>query len=241
MAFQVIQGDCLEVMPTLGRAFDLCLTDPPYGIGKDGQRESTGRHGGRKAYEFGDWDAERPPRQAFDFMFILAREQVIWGGNYFADMLPATGKWLVWDKGQRINQSDGELAWTSREGALRIYTLNRVALMQDGAVHPTQKPVELMRWCLNLFPNAKTIIDPYCGAGSIGVACVIEGRDYVGIERDPHFCEVARARMLRASGIACDIPQAQKAFKPTPLFDTQALNETDLQTTTEAAKMLLSA
>jgi DNA modification methylase len=222
MSWNVIQGDCLEVMPSLGRRFDLCLTDPPYGIGKDGQLQSTGTHGGRKGYEFDGWDMERPSREAFDLMRRLSREQVIWGGNYFADLLPATGKWLVWDKGQRINQSDGEVAWTSRDGALRIYTLNRVALMQDGAVHPTQKPVELIRWCLSLFPDAQTVIDPYCGAGSVGVACAIEGRDYLGIEQSSYYCDVARARIKRAQGIGVDIPKRERVYAPTPLFEAVA-------------------
>ena len=94
-------------------------------------------------------------------LLAAAPQAVIWGGNYFADLLPATGKWLVWDKGQRINQSDGELAWTSRGGALRIKTLNRVELMTDGAEHPTQKPVRLIKWCIEQLEDEPAILlDP---------------------------------------------------------------------------------
>lgn len=100
----IYNADCREVLPSLAK-FDLVLTDPPYGINKDGQRPSTGTHGGRKAYEFGGWDSERPQKEAFDLLRATSRNQIIWGGNYFADLLPATAGWLVWDKGQRINQT----------------------------------------------------------------------------------------------------------------------------------------
>lgn len=116
-------GDCRDILPTLGPV-DAVVTDPPYGISKDGQKRSTGGNGGRKAYDFLGWDGERPDAALLDALARLAPICVMWGGNYFADVLPPTGKWLVWDKGQRINQSDGELAWTSLPGALRIFTLN---------------------------------------------------------------------------------------------------------------------
>lgn len=187
-------GDCRDILPTLGRV-DAVVTDPPYGIGKDGQIKTTGGNGGRKAYEFLGWDSVRPPPEVFDLIKSAANQHIIWGGNYFADLLPATGKWLVWDKGQRINQSDGELAWTSFDGALRIYTLNRVALMTDGAEHPTQKPVALMQWCLSFLPDAQTILDPFMGSGTTGVACVNLGRKFIGIEREPKYFDIACKRI----------------------------------------------
>jgi DNA modification methylase len=187
-------GDCREILPTLGR-FDLLLTDPPYGIDRDGQRATTGGHGGRKAYAFRDWDAVRPSQEAFDIMLASSDAHIIWGGNYFADLLPASMRWLVWDKGQRIAQADGELAWTSMQQALRIYTLNRVAIMQDGAVHPTQKPLALMFWCLSLVPDAKTVIDPYAGSGTTLAAAKQTGRRSVGIERDEAYCEIIADRV----------------------------------------------
>jgi DNA modification methylase len=190
-------GDCREIVPTLGM-FDLLLTDPPYGIGKDGQSQSTGGHGGRKAYDFLGWDGMRPERSLFDMLTAKTGAQIIWGGNYFADMLPAHGKWLVWDKGQRINQSDGELAYTSMDGALRIYTLNRVALMQDGAQHPTQKPLALMKWCIGLADKTmpvQTILDPFAGSGTTGRAAKDLGRKCVLIEREERYAEIAANRM----------------------------------------------
>jgi hypothetical protein len=194
---RLLLGDMARILPTLGY-FDLCLTDPPYGIGRDGQTKSTGGHGGRKAYEHKGWDTERPLPSAFEAIFSRSREQVIWGGNYFADMLPARGKWLVWDKGQRINQSDGELAYTSLDGALRIMTMNRVAIMKDGAEHPTQKPVELMAWCLDQMPDAKLVVDPFMGSGSSLVACIKRGRMATGIEQDPEYFEIAVRRVRDA-------------------------------------------
>lgn len=192
------EGDMLTILPTLGE-FDACVTDPPYGISKDGQKETTGGHGGRKGYEFLGWDGERPSGLAFDLMRDQCRHLIIWGGNYFADLLPATGKWLVWDKGQRINQSDGELAYTSMQGALRVFTINRVALMLDGAEHPTQKPVELMRWCIDQLPaDVGTILDPFMGSGTTGVAAVKKGKAFYGIEREPKYFEIACRRISDA-------------------------------------------
>jgi DNA modification methylase len=190
-------GDCRDVLPSLEPVSSI-VTDPPYGIGRDGQKRTTGGNGGRKAYDFKGWDAERPEREIFDALLNLSDDIIIWGGNYFADILPATGKWLVWDKGQRINQSDGELAWTSHPGALRIKVLNRVELMTDGAEHPTQKPVRLMKWCLAQTRNDGAVLDPFMGSGSTGVAAVTMGRDFIGIERDADHFAVACRRITEA-------------------------------------------
>jgi DNA modification methylase len=189
----IYHGDCREILPTLPRA-DLLLTDPPYGIGRDGQSVSTGGHGGRKGYERGGWDSERPSAEMFALLLGAADRHIIWGGNYFADLLPPTSRWLVWDKGQRINQSDGELAWTSMDGALRIFVLNRAALLRDGAVHPTQKPLALMRWCLSFAPEAVTVVDPFMGSGSSLVAAKDLGKRSIGIEQDERTCERAARR-----------------------------------------------
>lgn len=193
----LLLGDCLEILPEM-EGFDACVTDPPYGIGKDGQKRTTGGNGGRKAYDFKGWDAMRPVAAVFEHIRRCSEHQLIWGGNYFADLLPPTGKWLVWDKGQRINQSDGELAWTSEPGALRIFTQNRVALLVEGAQHPTQKPIEIMQWSLLQLPKARTVIDPFMGSGSTGVACARQGRAFTGIEIDPEFFEIACERIRKA-------------------------------------------
>jgi DNA modification methylase len=208
---QLILGDCREILPTLGK-IDAVVTDPPYGINKDGQKKSKGGHGGRKEYEFLGWDDSRPDKEIFDQLRFISSEQIIWGGNYFADLLPATMRWLVWDKGQRINQSDGELAWTSMNAALRICTMNRVKLLTDGAEHPTQKPVELMKWCLDLIPDANLVLDPFMGSGTTGVACVKLGRRFIGIELEEKYFNIACKRIeeaYRQGDMFRETPQAK--------------------------------
>ena len=193
-AVQIFHGDCREIVPTLGR-FDLLLTDPPYGIGRDGSTRTTSRHGGRKAYDFLGWDSDRPKDWVLQMLLDTADKHIVWGGNYFVGAFAPTMKWLVWDKGQRIAQSDGELAWTSLEGALRIYTLNRVALMQDGAQHPTQKPEELIRWCIQQADPVTTILDPFAGSCTTARAAKDLGRKCVCIEREEKYCEIGARRM----------------------------------------------
>lgn len=191
----IYHGDCREILPTLDVS-DLLLTDPPYGIGRHEMRESTSSHGGRKAYDaLSNWDDAAPDRETFRLMWEKSIEHVVWGANYFAPFLRPCMGWLVWDKGQRIAQSDGELAFTSRDSALRIWEGNRCLLQSDGAEHPTQKPVALMKWCLSLFPDAKTVLDPYCGSGTTLVAAKAMGLTAIGIELHEPYCEIAAKRL----------------------------------------------
>jgi DNA modification methylase len=188
-------GDCREIAPTLERPAAV-ISDPPYGIGRDGEEGDAHR----KAYVFGGWDKCRPDAEWLLWMAQAADAVVLWGGNYFADALPPTAKWLVWDKGQRIVQSDAELAWTSQSGALRVFTIGRHVLHVEGAVHPTQKPVSLMQWCIQQakVPASGTILDPYMGSGSTGVAAVQMRHPFVGIEIDPTYFDIACRRIEQA-------------------------------------------
>lgn len=202
MNYTLHLGDCLEYMKTLpDGSVDAVVTDPPYGIGRDGMRESTSLHGGRKAYDFRGWDVESPSEEVFAEMFRVSKEQVIWGGNYFTRFLPPSMGWLIWDKGQRIAGSDAELAFTSRQRALRSITLNRVEIMLDGAKHPTQKPTKLMRWCLDVIdlPSGATIFDPFMGSGTTGVACMQTGRNFIGCEIDEGYFNIAKRRIEDAN------------------------------------------
>jgi hypothetical protein len=174
------------------------LTDPPYGIGRHGKPKSSSRHGGHKGYEQKGWDVSAPDPRLIARLAAAPGGAIIWGGNYFTAALPPSPGWLVWDKGQRIDQADAELAFSSRPGALRVFTLNRVAIMTDGAVHPTQKPVALMEWCLGFLPTAQTVLDPFMGSGTTGVACVNLGRAFIGIERDPDYFDTAVKRITDA-------------------------------------------
>jgi site-specific DNA-methyltransferase (adenine-specific) len=195
---KIYNADCRKVLPWLER-FDLLLTDPPYGIGRDGSRPSTSKHGGRKAYEFQGWDSETPPDYVLQMCLDSAKEHVVWGANYFPKVFDGSMGWLVWDKGQDICSSDCELAYSSRKAALRRLVLNRVALMKDGTTHPTQKPVALMRWCLSLFEDAKTIVDPFMGSGTTLVAAKLEGREAVGIEMNERYCESDAKRLSQGT------------------------------------------
>lgn len=207
---RLILGDCLEVMPLLGR-FDAVVTDPPYGIGADeaqnaaaeqrkkaGGKTKAGR--GWKEYHSTSWDRERPSKKIFDLIIKSSKDQVIWGGNYFTDYLPPSMRWLIWDKGQRgFSLADCEVAWTSQNNAMRIFDYARGKALQDGRVHPTQKPVALMEWCLGFLPNATTILDPFMGSGTTLVSCHKLGRQGAGIELDPEYFEIACRRVEEAT------------------------------------------
>ena len=196
--FEVRHGDCLEILRTLEpNSIDSVVTDPPYGIGKDGQHKTTGGHGGRKAYDFLGWDASRPPCELLTQLAAASPYVIMWGGNYFADLLPPTGKWLVWDKGQRdFSLADFEMAWSSQWAAARVIDYPRALALQDGKEHPTQKPVEVMRWCLGFVPDAcVSILDPFMGSGTTGVACASLGRNFTGIEVNPAYFEISCRRI----------------------------------------------
>ncbi|TRD03816.1 site-specific DNA-methyltransferase [Mesorhizobium sp. WSM4303] len=191
---RLLLGDMCEVLPALGK-FDLCLTDPPYGIGEDG-----GRFRGRKGQNIrvlpkGNWDQTTPPASAFDAILASSAEQIIWGGNYFSDKLPPSKGWLYWQKLMGGDFADGELAWTSRDRALREFTK---CPKGQGAEHPTQKPLELMLWCLTHAPSAKTVVDPFMGSGTTGVACAKRGLAFTGIERHEPYFDIACERIRKA-------------------------------------------
>ena len=188
-------GDCLEVMPTL-QPVDAVVTDPPYGIGADKKNaQSSIRDNPKWAQK--SWDSARPSIAHFSEILRAAPKSIIWGGNYFADMLPASSGWLSWRKPQAetgFSLADIELAWTGLAIAARQVTLPR----RDGNLHPTQKPVALMEWCLGFLPAAQTILDPFMGSGTTGVACVNLGRKFIGIELDPDYFDIAVRRIEEA-------------------------------------------
>lgn len=201
---RIICADCAEVLPL---ACDAVITDPPYGVGEDhGKGLSPGRGSERqrlakyrREYET-SWDA-RPSPEVMAKVFRTAPLHVIWGGQYFPDVLPISYKWLVWDKGNVMpSYSDAELAWTSATGkTLKIfrYCNNGIRSKEKGRVHPTQKPVALMVWCMDMVkvPEGATVLDPFAGSGSTGVACIRTGRKFIGIEKTEHYFGVARKRL----------------------------------------------
>jgi DNA modification methylase len=198
----IYHGDCREILPSL-RA-DLLLTDPPYGIGCDRaihctkpSRPSTYTSGPK--YLPGDWDRARPDRSVFAMMLGRTDRQIIWGGNYFADMLPASRGWLFWDKRfeNTSNFSHGELAWTSINMRLQKFTLSSKAETAGGRLrtHPTQKPVALMKWCIGVCTATVSVLDPFMGSASTLVAAYRIGLTGVGIEINESYCEIAAKRL----------------------------------------------
>lgn len=187
-------GDCMSILPTLGKV-DAVVTDPPYGIGEHGGACRTRGRPGYAKHENMGWDNARPGIAAFAAILAAADQHVIWGGNYFSDFLPPKMGWLYWRKLMGGDFSDGELAWTSRDGALREFVKCPKGMDKD---HPTQKPVELMRWCLGFFPCAHTILDPFMGSGTTGVACAKLGRKFIGIEICEDYFNIAVKRITDA-------------------------------------------
>jgi len=193
--FQFFNADNMLVMAQYpDKYFELAIVDPPYGIKRDGSVKTTSKHGGRKAHTFKGWDNETPNEQYFNELFRVSKNQIVWGANYFTKYLPKSMGWIFWDKGQRICNSDGELAFTSFEVALRVVEYNRVELLKEGTIHPTQKPVALYEWILYKYakPNDK-IIDTHLGSNSIGIAIDKANQldkknlSFVGIELDPEY------------------------------------------------------
>ena len=192
-------ADCLEVLPTLENVC-VAITDPPYGIGAAQEKP----HNGWKDYGIEKWDEERPKKEIFDAIRACSKNQMFWGGNYFADMLPPSMGWLAWDKGQRnFSLADFEMAWTSYQAAARACSYSRGKALQDGKEHPTQKPVQVMKWCIDLADKrngkpVETILDPFMGSGTTGVAAVEEGRKFIGVEISRKYFAIARRRIERA-------------------------------------------
>ncbi len=190
-------GDCREILPLLPR-FDAVVTDPPYGLGDWNERGANkGRPFADISHETQEWDQALTPADV-DALRKAGKHQILWGANYYLDSLPRTKMFLVWNKGiRRMHFNDAELAWTSgmRE-AVRVFDLSPSGLEKE---HPTQKPLALMRWCLSYLPKAETILDPYMGTGTTGVAAVQMNKRFVGIERERKYFEIACRRIDQAT------------------------------------------
>jgi site-specific DNA-methyltransferase (adenine-specific) len=198
MSIELHNVDCMEYMRGLpDNAFELAIVDPPYGIGKDGQNKGSGKHGGRKAHEWKGWDSRRPSADYWAELQRVSVHRVVWGANYFTEYLPPSMGWVFWDKGQRgLSMSDGELAYTSHNRRLEVVTINRVELLKDGTIHPTQKPVKLYEWLLmNYAKEGDRILDTHLGSGSSAIAAHNCGFDFVGCELDTDYFNAASKRL----------------------------------------------
>lgn len=189
----IYHADCRQVLPFLPR-FDLLLTDPPYGIGAGKMNLGMWR---TSRMQKGDWDKTTPPAWLMDAMMDSADKQIVWGGNYYG--LPPSRQYLVWDKGAGFKGRDFaecEQAWCSWDGNAKVFQRDPLAAGDyRDKVHPTQKPTALMKWCLSLVPDAKTVLDPFMGSGTTLVACKAEGRHAIGIDISEQYCESAAKRL----------------------------------------------
>lgn len=192
-------GDCLDILPTLGKV-DAVVTDPPYGI-----NISTRVNYSEKQV----WDAARPDLIPW---LSVGRYHLFWGGQYFAPTLPMSEGWLTWVKRPVDgNFNDDERSYATTEIAWRDWGKAQFfAQVWDGGMragaaenrtfcHPSQKPIELLEWCIRKVPNdADTILDPFMGSGTTGVACAKLGRKFIGIELEPSYFDIACERIQKA-------------------------------------------
>lgn len=200
-------GDCLEVLPLLPKA-DLVIADPPYGVGENAHRVAS-RTNLAATIDYGDFDWDSEPASAEQIAATMAagKHCIIWGGNYF--QVPPSRGWLVWDKINSGNFADCELAWTNLPTSVRQFRHMWNGMLRDSEkaeprCHPTQKPVALMKWCIQKVKETpKLIVDPYMGSAPVGIACMDMGIQYIGIEK-----------MRRNFDIACErIERAQQQYK----------------------------
>jgi len=227
---EIYLGTCEEVLPTLPRVGGL-ITDPPYGItdkhdsGAKGRRfPGTWKGRGhtksiqRRSYT-DEWDYGKPSKETFELILNAADKVLIFGGNYFSDLLPQSNHWLIWDKDNSLpSHSDCELIWTN----LNLRAVKQVRVPYSGLkgreklrLHPTQKPLKLMNWLVAYLAEADVILDPYCGSGSTGVAAVSYGKGFIGVEAESKYFDIACKRIetaLRKPSLI--IQREQRMIKP---------------------------
>jgi len=208
----LILGGCIEVLPTLGKV-DAVVTDPPYGINF---RWCNASRGGRaRGLSWGatpnnrqpEWQNMHGDEKPFDpTPFLQFHQIILWGGNNY-EGLPAARCWLVWDKRRNTtsdHHGDAELAWTNLDSVIRVHRQIWRGVVREGEEnvangakqHPTQKPVALMRWCVEMTEGI--VLDPFMGSGTTGVACAKMGRKFIGIEIDPRYFDIACRRIEEA-------------------------------------------
>ena len=200
----VYNEDCVEGLKRFSdNYFDLAIVDPPYGIGMSKVKKwSTSKKCLAKSnnYKTGNWDNEIPNMEYFTELFRVSKNQIIWGGNYYAHLLPASSAWIVWDKeNDGTKTADCEMAWTSFNTAARIFRWMWRGFLQDGEaekkIHICQKPVKLYEWILEQYgSDANLILDTHLGSGSSRIACNKAGKQFVGFEIDKDYYEAQEKR-----------------------------------------------
>jgi site-specific DNA-methyltransferase (adenine-specific)/modification methylase len=199
-------GDCRDIAPTLERPAAV-ISDPPYGVNERTNRNTAGRSNATASIDFAPIYGDNAP---FDptLWFCAAPAVVLWGGNHYSERLPGSSRWLVWDKregGTSDDNADCEIAWSNTKGPARLFHhlwrgMIKASEREECRVHPTQKPVALMRWCIEQakVPPSGMILDPYMGSGSTGVAAVQMRHPFIGIEMEPKYFDIACRRIEEA-------------------------------------------
>lgn len=194
-------GDCMDLMrDTPDGFYDLAIVDPPYGIGVGDNKAGMGRRKGdaRATYKMGDWDSSPPPQEYFSEIRRVSQNQIVWGANHFIEMMPMNSPcWLIWDKrfSNEVSFAAAELAWTSFKSTAKKFECHPV---QDGRIHPTQKPVALYNWLLaNYAKPGQRILDTHLGSGSIAIACHYFRAHLTATEIDPDYFAAAIDRIER--------------------------------------------
>ena len=206
---KILNMDCLDFLKKCpDNYFSLVLTDPPYGIGYDVACEkNNGKLFGtakaiRNTYKQTNWDNKTPDKEVFEQIIRVSRNQIIFGGNYFANMLSNSKCWLVWDKHINGDWADCELAWTSFDKPVRKYDFTWNGMIQQDMknkeirIHPTQKPVGLFCKILNDYSNENDLVlDCFSGSGTTAIACYNLNRNFICIEKDPEYAKVSIERL----------------------------------------------
>ena len=194
----IYHGDCREILPNLKA--DVVVTDPPFGVSERTARKTNGRSHATAAIDFPPVFGDDAP---FDPTWLLSkRPTILWGANHYANRLPTSPSWLVWDKregGTPDDNADCELAWTNIGGPARLFShlwrgMIKASEKDQRRVHPTQKPIALMSWCLTLAGEG-SVVDPYMGSGTTLRAAKDLGRRAIGIEIEERYCEIAAKRL----------------------------------------------
>lgn len=202
-------ADCWNVFDEIGKV-DIVITDPPYGINiaSDGNLGITAlRKGDKKITEAQIWDKQiwdkKIDKKYIDKILSISKQQIIFGGNYYANWLPSSSCWLVWDKDNGNSYfSDCELVWTSLDLAIRKIKFKSHGFCQgdmknkEKRVHPTQKPEYVMKWIVASYTKeTDLVLDPFMGSGTTGVACALGKRKFIGVEKEKRYFDIACERI----------------------------------------------
>ena len=204
---RLILADCMDVLPTLGKV-DAVVTDPPFGVGNFVQ--CTGKIRGEAV----TWNEETPKPEFFQMLKSISKHRIIWGANYF-NCFEENGGCIIWVKNQPMpNFSKGEVASCSHLKKTEIINLTWTNFVNSKeSDHPCERPVALYEWCIGYLPNPQTILDPFMGSGTTGVACVKMGKKFIGIEREPEYFEIACKRIKEAYAQPDMFVEPPKAMK----------------------------